>query len=85
MAEEAKVAAHLAWERVATLVPTMDARDAIFAAEKASEFYQLLTGEATSRSESRELIAGFDDGEREAVTEWFREVTRTKMTADAAD
>lgn len=44
---------------------------------------QLLTGEATSRNEHRELLAGFDDGEREAVADWLREVTRQRMTADA--
>lgn len=83
MAEEAKVAAHLAWARVAELAPTMEPRDAIFAAEKASEFYQLLAGEATSRTESRELLSGFDDGEVEAASEWLRKVARERMT-DAA-
>lgn len=82
MAQEAKVAAHLAWARVAELAPTMDARDAVFAAEKASEYYQLLTGEATSRTESRELLADFDDGERQAVSDWLRAVTKEPANAD---
>lgn len=87
MVDEVGIVAHLAWQRVAEALREgkLEPRDALFAADKATTLYQLVTGEATSRSESRELIAGFEDGEREAVAEWFREITRTKMTADAAD
>lgn len=82
MAEEAKVTAHLAWARVAQLAPTMDARDAVFAAEKATEFYQLLSGSATSRTETRELLADFDDHERATVAEWLRSMTKEPVHAD---
>lgn len=81
MAEEAKMVAHLAWRRVAELIPEMDPRDATFAAEKASEYYQLLTGEATSRTESRELLSGFDDGEKEAAAGWLLKVARERLDA----
>lgn len=81
MGREVKMVAHLAWARVAELLPSMEARDATFAAEKASEYYQLLTGEATSRTESRELLSSFDDGEREAASEWLLKVARERLHA----
>ena len=51
------------------------ARDAMFAAEKASTILQLVTGEATQRTEHRELTESLDDHEREllsaAIDEWL--------------
>ncbi len=55
LAEEYRVTAHLAVARVAELLPTMDARDAIFAFEKAATLAQLLTGHATARTETRDI------------------------------
>jgi hypothetical protein len=74
LAEEVKVVAHLAWRRVAETMPQMEPRDAMFAAEKASTILQLLTGQATSRTESRDLTGDMDDHEREALRQVLEEV-----------
>lgn len=75
MADEIKVVAHLAWRRVAETLPSMDPRDAIFAAEKATSLLQLVTGEATARTETREITEGMSDHERDAlrdaIDEWL--------------
>jgi len=55
MADEIKVVAHLAWKRIAETIGTMEPRDALFAAEKATSLHLLMTGEATSRSEHRDI------------------------------
>jgi hypothetical protein len=55
MADEIKVVAHLAWKRIAETMGTMEPRDALFAAEKATSLHLLMTGEATSRSEHRDI------------------------------
>lgn len=64
MAEEVKVVAHLAWKRIAETIGTMEPRDALFAAEKATTLHLLMSGEATSRSEHRDIadpdVAGID-------------------------
>ena len=85
MAEEVGVVAHLAWQRVAEALRagTLEPRDALFAADKATTLYQLVTGEATARTENRELLADFDDHERGAVADWLREIVRQKAEADA--
>ena len=44
--------------------------------------FALLSGEATERTEHRELLADFDDHERGVVADWLREITRQKV-ADA--
>lgn len=86
LAEEYKVAAHLAVARVVELMPTMEARDAIFAFEKAATLSQLLGGQATSRTETRELLDGFDDHETDAMSDWFREIVRQRLEkVDAGD
>jgi hypothetical protein len=65
LVDEVGVVAHLAWRRVAEalLAGTMEPRDAL-SADKATSLYQLVTGEATQRTESRELTEGLDDHER---------------------
>lgn len=75
LAEEVKVATHTAWARVVELAPTMEARDAIFAAEKGATIMQLLSGEATSRTETKDLTNTLDDHEREALRRVLDEVT----------
>ena len=65
LADEIKTVAHLAWQRIAKALRdgTAEPRDAIFAAEKATSLYQLVTGMATSRTESRDLTGTLDDAE----------------------
>lgn len=55
LADEIKTVAHLAWQRVAQTIGQMEPRDALFAAEKATSLQLLMSGEATARTESREL------------------------------
>lgn len=85
LAEEVKVVVHLAWQRVAEGLEAgvYEPRDALFAAEKASTILQLITGQATSRDEHRELLADFDDHERDAVADWLHDLARERLVPDA--
>lgn len=79
MAEEVGIVAHLAWQRVAEALRagTMEPRDALFAADKATTLYQLVTGQATDRHETRDVTATLDDSEKqqlaEAIDGWLAE------------
>ena len=84
LAEEVKIAAHLAWQRVAQTLPTMEPRDAIFAAEKASTILQLLSGQATSRLEHRDLTDTFDDHEKDLLRDVLARVVE-EAPVDAGD
>ena len=66
LADEIRVVAHLAWKRLAETLPTMEGRDAVFAAEKASTLLQLVSGQATARTETRDVPV-FDDHELEEL------------------
>ena len=76
LAEEVGVVAHLAWQRVAEALRagTLEPRDALFAADKATTLYQLVTGEATTRTEARDITDTLDDHEREALRKVLDEV-----------
>lgn len=80
MAEEVGVVAHLAWQRVAEALRagTLEPRDALFAADKATTLYQLVSGQATSRNETRDITGNLEDHEREALADaidsWLEEV-----------
>ena len=54
LADEIKVVAHLAWMRTAEALRdgTMEPRDVLFAAEKATNLQLLMSGEATARTET---------------------------------
>ena len=67
LADEFKVITHKALERIVALVPTMDARDLTVLASMAADKAQLLSGGATSRTETRTLTDGWDDHERGAL------------------
>ncbi len=69
MADDVKVAAHLTWERVIELAPTMEARDAIFAAEKAATILQLLQGRATERTETRDITESISPDAMDALSD----------------
>lgn len=71
--DEITVVAHLAWQRVAEGLQRgdMEPRDALFAAEKATTQYLLMSGEATSRSETRSVTDDLDDTERERLRQWI--------------
>lgn len=57
LADEIKVVAHLAWQRTGEALRdgTMEPRDVLFAAEKATTLQLLMAGEATGRIESVNL------------------------------
>ncbi len=78
LAEEYKAAAHLTVARLVELVPVMEPRDVIFATETVMKLSQLLTGQATSRSETRDLTDALDDDEleklRDGIDRLFAEV-----------
>src|SRR5512146_268692 len=75
MAEEVGVVAHLAWQRVAEALRAnkLEPRDALFAADKATTLYQLVTGEATSRLEHRDVSDTLNDEERDTLAKILRE------------
>jgi len=70
---EITVVAHLAWQRVAEGLRsgTLEPRDALFAAEKATAQYLLMSGEATSRTESRALTDDLTDTEKLRLHDWI--------------
>ena len=67
--EEVKTVAHLAWTRVgeALAAGTLEPRDALFAADKATSYVQLLGGSATVRIETSDVGDILDDHERIAL------------------
>lgn len=85
LADEVRVVAHLAWKRIAQSLISgeMEPRDAIFAAEKSSSLMQLLTGEATSRTETRNLADDLDDHETEVLGELIRDELARRADEEA--
>lgn len=81
MAEEVGIVAHLAWQRVAEALRagTLEPRDALFAADKATTLYQLVSGEATSRTETRDITDTMTQEQKDALADeidaWLRERT----------
>jgi hypothetical protein len=69
LADEIKIVAHLAWERIAQALRAgdMEPRDALFAAEKATSLRLLMSGDATSRTETRDITGSISDGELAAA------------------
>lgn len=56
-------------------------REKASALDNLVEKFALLSGEATNRTEHRELLNGFDDGEKEAAAEWLMTVARERLHA----
>lgn len=72
LADEIKVVAHMAWQAIAQSLRdgTMEPRDAIFAAEKATSLQLLMSGDATARTETRDISGTLSDSDiREAIRE----------------
>jgi Asp-tRNA(Asn)/Glu-tRNA(Gln) amidotransferase B subunit len=84
MEHEVAIVAHLAWQRVAEALREnrLEPRDALFAADKATTLYQLVSGQATVRTENREILHDFADGEKEALEDWLHEIAKER--ADVA-
>lgn len=83
MEHEVGIVAHLAWQRVAEALREnrLEPRDALFAADKATTLYQLVTGQATERTESKEILNTFDDGEKEALGGWLHDLAKERVNA----
>jgi transposase-like protein len=77
MAEEIKVVAHLAWQRTAEALRdgSMEPRDVLFAAEKATNLQLLMSGEVTSRAET--VSPSLPPEVQRALRERFAEVARS--------
>ena len=69
----------LAIDRLAVLVPTMEPRDLIILAGVGVDKGQLLSGEATSRTETKALTDGMDDHEREALRKVIDEIIAAEV------
>lgn len=65
LADEIKAVAHLAWANVGAALRdgTMEPRDAIFAAEKATSLQILMSGGATARTELRDVSGTLTDAD----------------------
>jgi hypothetical protein len=87
MAEEIAVVAHLAWKRIAQSLASgeMEPRDAIFAAEKATNLQLLMSGEATERTETRSLTDGLDDHEAEVLGQVIRDELARRADEEAPE
>jgi hypothetical protein len=85
MGEEVLVVAHLAWRRVAEHLRdgTLEPRDALFAAEKATTLYQLVSGAATSRVESKDITNELTDDERDVLRKAIREAVEAQEAVSA--
>lgn len=68
-----QVVGHLALARIRELIPTMEPRDLVILAGVAVDKSQLLSGGATSRSETRDLTTAFDDQEWDSLKTLLRE------------
>lgn len=70
--------------RVAELIPlTDDLQKVATATGIIYDKFALMAGHATSRSEHRELLADFDDHEREAVERWLHDLAKERADAPA--
>lgn len=68
LVEEIGIVAHLAWQRVAEALRSgsLEPRDALFAADKATTLLQLVSGQATDRVETM-VAESMTDHEREQL------------------
>lgn len=83
-AEQFRVAAQAALARLIELIPTMDAHDLIILSGVAVDKAQLLSGGATSRTESRDLYDTINDHESEVLGEAIRGELARRADASAA-
>lgn len=76
--DEIKVAAHLAWQRTAEALSagTMEPRDVLFAAEKATTLMLLVGGEATARTESKDISVDLPDDIKRDLRDRFSDRVR---------
>ncbi len=85
MAEESAALAHKTLAAINRRLPEFEPRDLTILYGVLVDKSQLLTGDATSRVETRELLNGFDDGEVEALDAWLLSIAREREKADVPD
>lgn len=73
-AEEVIVVARRGWGLIAEKLPEMEPKDLIDVTEMATAKALLMSGEATSRTETKTLTDGMDDHERETLRRILDEV-----------
>lgn len=71
-----------AQERLVSVIPTMEPRDLTILLGVAQDKDLLLSGDATARSESRDLTHDLDRDTRRRITEWFDRNTASDGGAD---
>ena len=81
MAEETAALAHKVLGVITAKLPEYEPKDLNTLYGILVDKSQLLTGEATSRTEHRELLGDFDDHERDAMAEWLRKVALEQLEA----
>jgi hypothetical protein len=76
--DEIKLTAHLAWQRTAEALAanTMEPRDVLFAAEKATTLMLLVGGEATARTETKDLTVDLPDDIKRDLRDRFSDRLR---------
>lgn len=85
-ADGMRTLALLAMDRLSALIPTMEARDLIVLMGVATEKGQLLGGQATERTEHRDITDGLDDHEKQILGEAVRgELARRANERAAVD
>lgn len=86
LADEIKIVAHLAWKAVGAALEagTMEPRDALFAAEKATSLRLLMSGDATERTETRDITDVFDDHEKSVLGDAIRDELARRADERAA-
>lgn len=79
-----KVLSQLAVERLVRLIPSMKPHDLIILAGVATDKAQLLSGEATERTENVSITDGLDDHEKAALGDAIRAELARRTDTEAA-
>ena len=80
-----QVLAQLAVDRLVRLIPSMKPHDLIILAGVATDKAQLLSGEATSRTENVSITDGLDDHEKQALGDAIRAELARRADPQAAE
>jgi hypothetical protein len=82
MAEESAALAHKTLAAINAKLGEFEPRDLTILYGVLVDKSQLLTGQATGRTETRRLLDDFDDHETDAMRDWLRDVARQRLHAD---
>jgi transposase-like protein len=79
-----RVLMHAAQARLFDLIPTMEARDLTILLGVAADKGQLLSGEATSRTETRSVTDDLPDDEKRRLRDWIDSLPTAARTPGGA-